>query len=154
MPSEKTAESSGEKAAAQPESKTETTPVNPSDKTNPTQMETGMAAPVVDLVQSKDLLASDGRTYRVTVYYKSDSGIPDEAVLDVREILDGERILAAMTEAEKASLKPEEQKTEEEKKKDLQDAHYADYLKLAAKALEETKDAAEGRNSSLPEITL
>ena len=107
MPSEKTAGSSGEKAAAQPESKTETTPVNPSDKTNPTQMETGMAAPVVDLVQSKDLLASDGRTYRVTVYYKSDSGIPDEAVLDVREILDGERILAAMTEAEKASLKPE-----------------------------------------------
>ena len=44
---------------------------------------------VVKTVKAKTLTASDGRKYSVTVYYDSDSGIPEDAELVVNEIPEG-----------------------------------------------------------------
>ncbi|MBR3244368.1 MAG: hypothetical protein IKF90_17035, partial [Parasporobacterium sp.] len=144
LPEEQTGSGESQPTSA-PETTPETQPESVSDsaaaaETVPTEVP-GVSA--TDLVQTKDLIASDGRTYRVTVFYKSDSGIPEGAELSVREVLNAKAIEAAMTEEEKAAQKPEDQKTEEEKKADAQDEHYADYFYKALEASNETKKDEE-----------
>lgn len=82
----------------------------------------------------KELTASDGRKYNISVFYKADSNIPDGAELLVSEVRDPQ----SYTEAEKEWLKrPEEQKTDEEKRAEEVNAHYNDYMEKGAAVLKE-----------------
>lgn len=82
----------------------------------------------------KELTASDGRKYNISVSYKADSNIPEGAELLVSEVRDPQ----SYTEAEKEWLKrPEEQKTDEEKRAEEVNAHYNDYMEKGAAVLKE-----------------
>ena len=45
---------------------------------------------VVQIVKEKQIIASDDKTYNIRVTYNSDSGLPLNALLDVKEVLIGE----------------------------------------------------------------